>query len=109
MINSLNIRYLKQKSISAPAKPGLQNAYFTGSGITFSIIFITLKNKKKLSVYPTLTNGSFTIRNADDIFLYNSRGVFIKRLYKGLNNIGDLPNGLYILRSSETSVKIIKQ
>jgi hypothetical protein len=60
------------------------------------VIFITVKNKKQLLVYPTVTNGSFNISNADEIYLYNSAGSLIKRLHNGLNNIGDLPNGLYI-------------
>ena len=73
------------------------------------VISVTLRNTKQLLVYPTVTNSFINITLGNEIYLYNSAGSFMKRIYNGLNNISDLPNGLYILRNSETSVKIIKQ
>ncbi|MBC7935034.1 MAG: hypothetical protein H7Y86_06710 [Rhizobacter sp.] len=104
-----NYRYL-EKNLPNGVYYYRLKMFDTDGRFTYSpVIFITIKNKKELLVYPTITYSSFNISNANEIYLYNSAGSFMKRLYNGLNNISDLPNGLYILRNSETWVKIIKQ
>lgn len=69
----------------------------------------------KLNVYPNPTNGAFSIKTEENISaeIYNMEGQIVKSLdlKKGINeeNISELPNGVYLIKTLSESYKIIKR
>lgn len=67
-----------------------------------STVNIIENNINEITAYPNPTTGLITVEN--DEVLYNISGKEIKKLKKGLNNISDLPKGIYYI----SRTKIIK-
>ncbi|MDH6252170.1 hypothetical protein M2347_001897 [Chryseobacterium sp. H1D6B] len=75
----------------------------------------TKVSDSKLSVYPNPTNGDFSIKTGENskAAIYNQEGRLMKSmdLKKGVNegNISELPNGVYLIKTSSETYKIIKK
>lgn len=75
----------------------------------------TTSSQKVMSIYPNPTSGSLFIRAEDNApaEIYSQDGKLLKKLdmKKGTNqaDISELPNGVYILKTSSGSSKIIKK
>jgi hypothetical protein len=75
----------------------------------------TKVSDSKLSVYPNPTNGDFSIKTDGNskAAIYNQEGRVVKSmdLKKGVNesNISELPNGVYLIKTSSETYKIIKK
>jgi hypothetical protein len=72
-------------------------------------------SKKETNIYPNPTNGPLTIKALDNtkFEVYSQSGQLVKTIEarKGINetNISELPKGVYIVKSSSESYKIIKR
>lgn len=72
-------------------------------------------SKKEQSIYPNPTSGPLTIKTADNtkFEVYSQSGQLVKTIEarKGVNetDISELPKGVYIVKSSSESYKIIKR
>ncbi|MDR6547662.1 hypothetical protein J2810_003747 [Chryseobacterium rhizosphaerae] len=71
-------------------------------------------SKKEISIYPNPTSGPLSIKTekATDAQVYGMDGKLVKTLpiTKGINNIdiSELPKGIYFIKTSTESTKIIK-
>lgn len=84
------------------------------SGVTLAINDV--KDTKKVNnIYPNPTNGPLTIKASENtkFEIYNQSGQLMKTIEakKGINetNISELPKGVYMVKSSSESYKIIKK
>lgn len=74
-----------------------------------------VSSKKEMSIYPNPTDGPLSITTEDNsrAELYSQDGKLLKSLEmkKGTNqaDLSELPNGIYILKTSSGSSKIIKK
>ena len=72
-------------------------------------------SQKEPSIYPNPTSGPLTIKTTDStkFEVYNQSGQLVKTIEtrKGINetDISELPKGVYIVKSSSESYKIIKR
>jgi hypothetical protein len=72
-------------------------------------------SKKEPSIYPNPTNGPLTIKAEDNtkFNVYSQSGQLVKTVeaQKGINetDISELPKGVYIVKSSTESYKVIKK
>lgn len=75
----------------------------------------TKLSQTKMNVYPNPTNGVFSIKAEDNskAEIYTQEGKLVKAMdiKKGINegNISELPNGVYIIKTSTESYKMIKK
>lgn len=65
-----------------------------------------------LKVYPNPAKSELTVEGAnDDIFIFSANGNLISRIKaedKAVINVSSFTNGVYILRSGDSAVRIIK-
>ncbi len=77
----------------------------------YSNVLSFSNNTKDLLVYPTLCHTNINIVTSQNAaaYLYNAAGVFIQKIYAGINDVSNLANGIYFVVTSNQTVKIIKQ
>jgi hypothetical protein len=75
------------------------------------VILVTAAGAGLLSVYPTVTQYTITVVNNTGraCALYNAGGQYVKALVIGVNDIGNLPAGLYTVSTGTRAVRIILQ
>ncbi|GHT50203.1 hypothetical protein AGMMS49982_05090 [Bacteroidia bacterium] len=63
-----------------------------------------------VQVYPNPTTGEINILNAKgaEIRLYNTVGILLHRTHETRINLANYPNGIYLLRTGATTVKVVK-
>jgi hypothetical protein len=76
-----------------------------------NIISFSNNNISEIAVYPTLchTNINISMVKNQAIFLYNANGKFIKNMNVGFNDISNLANGMYFIKTTNSIIKIMKQ
>ena len=85
------------------------------TGIVLATDDIKASKSKASNVYPNPTSGPLTIETAENakFEVYGQSGQLVKTIEakKGVNetNISELPKGVYILKSSTESYKVIKK
>ncbi|GAP71777.1 bacterial Ig-like domain [Candidatus Symbiothrix dinenymphae] len=89
-----------QPTAQAPVQPPVQPSVIPQS-----------RHSSVLQVYPNPTSGELNVVNAKgaEIRVYNTAGVLLQRTRDSHVNMTDSPNGLYILRIGEQSVKVVKK
>jgi FG-GAP-like repeat/Secretion system C-terminal sorting domain len=77
-----------------------------------NIIAIRLNALTDIKVYPTTTSANLNIYSAEEdqeVRLYNINGQYIQQVLNGHNDISHLPSGIYVVKTNDKTVRIVKQ
>jgi hypothetical protein len=77
-----------------------------------NIIAIRLNALTEIKVYPTTTSANLNIYSAEEdqeVRLYNINGQYIQQVLNGQNDISHLPSGIYVVKTNDKTVRIVKQ
>ena len=77
-----------------------------------NIIAIRLNALTDIKVYPTTTSANLNIYSAEEdqeVRLYNINGQYIQQVLNGQNDISHLPSGIYVVKTNDKTVRIVKQ